>query len=222
MYHLPSIRVKIGLYAGILLLLSMLAVIGYATYTAREDALQNAMLQAREAAVIESLRIKVRFDEGLGAARTLAQTFAGIKEVEQQPSRGELLRMLKKVSVGNGRLAWRMDRLGSRTLLTERTREFINAEGHDADGRFVPYWNKVGGLHLEPCNSYESPGSDDWYKKPRDTGLETVLEPLCLRYRRKADHGGQPGGSREDRREEPGGCRCGLGNGVSSETVRLP
>ncbi len=178
MYHLPSIRVKIGLYAGILLLLSMLAVIGYATYTAREDALQNAMLQAREAAVIESLRIKVRFDEGLGAARTLAQTFAGIKEVEQQPSRGELLRMLKKVSVGND------DLLGAWTVwepnaFDGKDAEFINAEGHDADGRFVPYWNKVGGLHLEPCNSYESPGSDDWYKKPRDTGLETVLEPFA-------------------------------------------
>ncbi|MFW5490143.1 MAG: methyl-accepting chemotaxis protein [Desulfovibrio sp.] len=176
MYHLPSIRVKIGVYSGVLLLLSMLAVIGYATYVARQEALQNAVHQARDATVVESLQIRVRFEAGLDAARATAAAFEGIRNIQSQPSREVGTQILKNVASSSD------DFLGAWTTWEPnaydgKDAEFVGTKGHDATGRFLPYWNKVGGMHLEPCNSYDSPGNDDWYKKPRDSGQEMVMEP---------------------------------------------
>jgi methyl-accepting chemotaxis protein len=177
MYSLPSIRAKIGVYAGLLLSLAMLVVIVYATIVAREQALQNAVRSARDTAEIESLRIRGRFETGMDAARTMALAFGGIKEVEPTPERKDFLQVVKKVA-GQSE-----DFLGAWTVwepdaLDGKDGEFIDAEGHDATGRFIPYWNKVGGLHLEPCSTYDEPGSDDWYTIPRNTGRETVVEPF--------------------------------------------
>jgi DNA-binding CsgD family transcriptional regulator len=62
--------------------------------------------------------------------------------------------------------------------LDGRDRDFANAPGHDATGRFIPFWNRGGGsIHLEPNLGYDVPGFGDWYLIPKARQAETVLDP---------------------------------------------
>ncbi len=49
-----------------------------------------------------------------------------------------------------------------------RDAEFRFAPGHDATGRFVPYWHRAyGSPKLDPVNNYEHAGLGDWYWVPK-------------------------------------------------------
>lgn len=60
-----------------------------------------------------------------------------------------------------------------------RDAEFAGKLGHDATGRFIPYWvrNQQGAPMLEALLSYETPGDGDYYLLPKSTGREQVIEP---------------------------------------------
>jgi methyl-accepting chemotaxis protein len=63
--------------------------------------------------------------------------------------------------------------------LDENDSMYIDTEGHDGTGRFIPYWYWSGGsVHSEPCVSYDVPGDGDYYLLARNSGMETILEPF--------------------------------------------
>jgi DNA-binding CsgD family transcriptional regulator len=64
--------------------------------------------------------------------------------------------------------------------LDGRDQEFVNTPGHDATGRFIPFWNRKGGIHREPNLGYDIPGFGDWYIVPTQRKQETVLDPYEL------------------------------------------
>lgn len=56
--------------------------------------------------------------------------------------------------------------------------EYKNTIGHDATGRFIPYWYKNGeGTNLEPLASYDVAGDGDYYLISKSTGKANILEP---------------------------------------------
>jgi methyl-accepting chemotaxis protein len=56
--------------------------------------------------------------------------------------------------------------------------DFIGAPGHDATGRYIPYWNRGNGqIQLEPLTGYDTPGLNDWYELPRKAGHDVMIEP---------------------------------------------
>jgi DNA-binding CsgD family transcriptional regulator len=61
--------------------------------------------------------------------------------------------------------------------LDGRDCDFANAPGHDGTGRFIPLWNRRGGIHLEPNIGYDVPGFGDWYQVPMKRQAETVMDP---------------------------------------------
>lgn len=57
-----------------------------------------------------------------------------------------------------------------------RDDQFVNAAGHDSTGRFIPYWNTLGGsLVLDPLADYET---SDYYQLPMKLKETVVLEPF--------------------------------------------
>lgn len=59
-----------------------------------------------------------------------------------------------------------------------RDEEFKFAAGHDATGRFVPYWHRgYGSPKLDPVTGYERPGPGDWYWVPIRHGERCVIDP---------------------------------------------
>jgi len=62
--------------------------------------------------------------------------------------------------------------------LDGRDRDFVNREGHDDTGRYIPFWNRgTGSIAVEPNVFYETPGVGEFYLRPRREGRETVIEP---------------------------------------------
>jgi DNA-binding CsgD family transcriptional regulator len=62
--------------------------------------------------------------------------------------------------------------------LDGRDRDFVDREGHDDTGRYIPFWNRgCGSIAVEPNVDYETPGVGDFYLRPRREGRETVIDP---------------------------------------------
>ncbi|ODT26267.1 MAG: hypothetical protein ABS35_11010, partial [Kaistia sp. SCN 65-12] len=54
----------------------------------------------------------------------------------------------------------------------------VNKPGHDATGRYVPYWNRgSGAVVLEPLTGYDQPGAGDYYLQPKALGRAVAIEP---------------------------------------------
>jgi len=56
--------------------------------------------------------------------------------------------------------------------------EFANAPGHDASGRYVPYWNRgSGSVAVEPLIDYDVSGAGDYYQLPKTQDRTVAIEP---------------------------------------------
>ncbi|PJZ84044.1 methyl-accepting chemotaxis protein [Leptospira harrisiae] len=56
--------------------------------------------------------------------------------------------------------------------------EYKNKEGHDSQGRFVPYCHRhTGRISIEPLQGFDTPGENEWYTVPRDLGEDVMMEP---------------------------------------------
>ncbi|WP_313348034.1 methyl-accepting chemotaxis protein [Stenotrophomonas sp.] len=59
-----------------------------------------------------------------------------------------------------------------------RDAAFVNAEAHDATGRFMSYWAWQDGAPVQDVlKGYDVPGDGDWYLRPRALKRPTVSEP---------------------------------------------
>ncbi len=54
----------------------------------------------------------------------------------------------------------------------------VGKPGHDATGRYIPYWNRGSGqIVLEPLTGYDQPGAGDYYLKPKELKRLVAIEP---------------------------------------------
>jgi len=57
--------------------------------------------------------------------------------------------------------------------------EYVNKEGHDETGRFIPYWNRASGTIVgDKLEAYEASGMNHWYDQPRRLGKNLMTEPF--------------------------------------------
>ena len=57
-------------------------------------------------------------------------------------------------------------------------RDFVGKDGHDATGRYVPYWVRSGEKIVhDPLVDYTVPGAGDYYLLARDSQKTVVIEP---------------------------------------------
>ena len=56
--------------------------------------------------------------------------------------------------------------------------QYVNKEGHDTTGRFLPYVVRSGGsITITPLTDYETEGVGDYYLIPKKTGKSLIIEP---------------------------------------------
>ncbi len=129
----------------------------------------------------------------ISTARALSETFAKMRELGINDRRlfDSILRET---------LAQNPQYLGVWTVwepnaLDGRDREFANAPGHDRTGRFIPLWNRAGGIHVEPNVGYDVPGFGDWYLIPMRRRAETVMDPYEFSFGGASGVHHQPGGA---------------------------
>ncbi|RIW05738.1 methyl-accepting chemotaxis protein [Azospirillum brasilense] len=138
--------------------------------------------------------IRAEFDTALNAARTMAHSFASIVDpgntgsapvaTRRDAINGILLNVLQNNELFNGTYtAWEPNALDGDDAAFKGHRE----SGNDATGRFIPYWNRDrnGRIAMQPLVEYDSRDlhpngvmKGGWYIGPKETGKESVLDPL--------------------------------------------
>lgn len=166
---------------AILVLVVAAAVISLAVfwvgYNARQQALAEATDKAKEVARRYGAVVQAEIQTAMDAARTIAQAVEGMKGRGVPPRDmvdGILKNVLEKypsfLAVWS---CWEPNALDGKDF------EFINAIGHDATGRYIPYWNRVSGeVDVEALKDYDTEGPGDYYLVPFKTGKEVVFDPV--------------------------------------------
>ncbi|MBI4775171.1 MAG: methyl-accepting chemotaxis protein [Deltaproteobacteria bacterium] len=185
--RLKTVQQKIAVWSGACLIATAAIIVIYSTYTlmdvarsARERAIQSAETRATEIAENIAGEIKAKVEIALDSARTLAQALSGIKDKESpvELDREEVNSILKIVLDRNPQF------VGTYTLWEPNAFDGldsgnVNAKGHDATGRFIPYWcrNQEGKIAVEPLVDYEKEGPGDYYQVPKKTKKEAIIDP---------------------------------------------
>jgi methyl-accepting chemotaxis protein len=124
-----------------------------------------------------ALAIKVWLETYLDAVRTAGQIMSKYEEIDRADRRPFFNLMVRALVEDNPEVtaascAWEPNALDGFDA------EFVNTEGTDGTGRFIPYWFRTStGLALDPLVDYETPGPGDYYVIPKRTGDETMVEP---------------------------------------------
>ena len=153
-----------------------LLVFGWILVDARRRALVEAETRAHETAIRCATEVAAYIDRTFQIPRTLAAEFAGLRS-QGVPSRASLTAALRQTLVAEPDVLalytlWEPDAFDGRDA------DFVNAPGHDASGRFIPYWNRGrGDPLLEPLVDYDREGPGDYFIIPQRTGRDAWIEP---------------------------------------------
>jgi methyl-accepting chemotaxis protein len=138
-----------------------------------KSAKQDAESLALEIAAHQGNQFISQIVVGLETAKTMSDTMASIVENKLNIGREEANIMLKTI------LQEHPDLLGvwmvwEPNAFDGRDKTYVDTAGHDQTGRFIPYWNRVGGLHLEPTMDYDG---GVYYEVPLQEDRLYVTEP---------------------------------------------
>ena len=182
-----NMQKKIAVWSGICLLITAGIIIAYSATilrneatSARTEAIENSKILAGAIGEKFAGMIKAELEVALDTARTLAQTLSGIKD-EDNPvelGRDEVNSILKIVLDRNPNFvgtytAWEIN------AFDDMDSGYINDIGHDATGRFIPYWNRneAGEIAVEALVDYDKEGAGDYYQLPKKTKIESIIDP---------------------------------------------
>jgi methyl-accepting chemotaxis protein len=175
--HIKSIQLKMAIWGGLSLLLMAGALIVYTVITLRSAMMETGEKEVQAAAKAQAWLVESKIERAFSTARTLAQSLSAMRTQGIQLSRVEVNAMLQQVLIDNPEF------LGVYTLWEPNAFDgedsmYVNAQGHDETGRFIPYWVRSGGhIIQEPLLDYEVEGIGDYYLRPKHTGKEAMLDP---------------------------------------------
>ena len=177
----------------LLLLVTFIVLLGYAltlTLLSRQSSAmqyRTALQYTTQLAISEGSKATHNLEQGLDVARTLAQALGGMK-ITGLADRAQANALLKGVLNANPEFlgvwtGWEPDAFDGQDS------EHAGLPGHDATGRYVPYWNRGSDsatIQVEPLVDYDKPGAGDFYQLAKASGQETVLEPYTYQLAGKA------------------------------------
>ncbi len=174
----PRFTIKLRVIASMVLVLaiSLLAVVWYVSGRNTADARRTGFAYADEVAWRSAEQVERQITAGLGTARDMSQVLAAASTAgaDRETANVQLQSVLgghpEFLGVWTG---WEAN------AFDKRDASFRSADdGHDATGRFVPYWFRDGSkISLAPLADYDKAGPGDYYQIPKRTGEEKVVEP---------------------------------------------
>ncbi|MCB9135629.1 MAG: GAF domain-containing protein [Anaerolineales bacterium] len=176
-----SLRLRITLWAGAIVLVLSVILVTYSALTARQTAIEAAEAEALQQAAASAGVVRANAEIPLDIARALAQALTAVKDPASGLSitREQVDAMLRQVLVENPAF------LGTYTLWEPNAFDglddtYRNTANSDQTGRFIPYWihNDDGSVSVIPLEQYETPGIGDWYLLPRQNKVEMTFAPL--------------------------------------------
>jgi methyl-accepting chemotaxis protein len=172
-----SLKSKMLLGIGAVVVLGLALTIGFIAWRTDSLAREQGIAYARELSSTRAQEVARVLENASAIPRTLARSLEGALASDTALSRDTVNLMLRRTLEANPGIfglwtCWEPD------AFDRRDTDFSNQPGHDATGRFVPYFYRGDtGPALEPLRDYATGGAGDYYLLARDSGRETVLEP---------------------------------------------
>ncbi|MBF8984588.1 methyl-accepting chemotaxis protein [Lutibacter sp. B2] len=176
MFKFKSLKTKLITMIGLAVLISFITTISFVTIKSNDMAKKESFREAKQTAHNYGNYVKAEIDVAIASARTLAEACEGLKNAEEI-DRDAVNSILKNVLEENQNFlatwtAWEPNALDGKDL------EFVNKNGHDKTGRFVPYWSRDNGnITVVPLVDYEVEGAGDYYLDAKKTHEEVVTNP---------------------------------------------
>jgi len=174
-----TIKVRLTAAVLALFLLGFGALVGIVVVDTSDQARRQAFSYGEEHAINSSQVVNRTIGDAMAATRELAATIAALRE-HGTLTRAELNAMLRNALEQHA--TWlAIFSVWEPNALDGRDEEFVNTPGSDATGRFLSYWNRMGGQPtLEHATDYDQPGAGDYYLLVKDSGTEKVLDPYAF------------------------------------------
>ncbi|WP_094229157.1 histidine kinase dimerization/phosphoacceptor domain -containing protein [Methanolobus psychrotolerans] len=165
-----SLKFKLILYivTGTLLVLATSTVMTISTVTTQEEEL--AYKQSIEMARNYANEFNGDMKTNRGIAKTIAVSMSSYDSMSREEANNMLYNLLVEHPHLLGTyIAYEPDAFDGNDNL------YVNSQGHDSTGRFIPYWNKITGpITLDPLLNYDTL---DYYQLPKKTESEVLTEP---------------------------------------------
>ena len=131
--------------------------------------------------------VEKALQDNLDTARTTGKIFEVLHAQPQKEHLRELVTTILRANLENNPAylgsysAWEPNALDGNDMA------YANTTAHDASGRFITYWKRdaAGKINRQALEDYESQGTHPngvrkggWYLTPRETGKESVLDPI--------------------------------------------
>ncbi|BFR50291.1 HAMP domain-containing protein [Nitratidesulfovibrio sp. HK-II] len=196
--RLSSIKQKIAFMAGVCLLVTAGILVAYGVYSAgqtqqmvservgtlmhRSAEANLESLAASQAAVVESA-----LQDNLDTARTTGKVFEVLRARLDRDSLRDTFNAILLANLENNPTYLGSYSAWEPNALDGNDARHAGTEGHDASGRFIPYWNRdpSGKIARQALVEYESQEKHPngvrkggWYLGPRESGKESVLDPF--------------------------------------------
>lgn len=166
----------------LILIIFMIVVVFYKVNDMLFDlANSNAITSARYSAN----EYKSLIEKPLYQARALAKSFETYQKIDRKSRREIFMHSLKSVieSDTNYFGVWT---IWEPNALDSLDSENIGKLGMAPDGRYVPYYNRSGGLHLEYCVDYEKKDAQgEYYWRPLNTQKDAIINPVVYKIDNK-------------------------------------
>ena len=175
-----SLRLKVLTLIAAVVLIAFTVTIGVLTHQASTQQTDANNQYAEQLARTHGKEASARIEVALNAARTMANTLRGIHSAGLS-NRTAADAMLKSVLEGDPRFlgvwtCWEPNAFDGKDAA------FADKPGHDATGRYIPYWNRGGGsIALEALVDYDKIGAGDYYLLAKQSGDETLIEPYSYK-----------------------------------------
>ncbi|ADQ84794.1 methyl-accepting chemotaxis protein [Methylovorus sp. MP688] len=175
-----SIRLKIALIVTVVAMIGFTVTIATIINQSIEVEKKTALKLVDESALVGREQAQEILDRAVVTARANARTMLAMKATHQE-SRAAVDNLLANSLRQNPDLvgAWT---LWEPNAFDGKDKDFVNAAGHDATGRYIPYWNSgSGSVILEALVDYNTAGAGDYYLLAKNSGKETLLEPYMYK-----------------------------------------
>ncbi|MFZ6689756.1 methyl-accepting chemotaxis protein [Undibacterium sp. SXout11W] len=177
---------NLGLRSKMLIAVLAMVIIGFTTTTsllsfqASKMQSESAEQYASQLAVYNADLIQQRINLALHAARNMAANLAAM-QVSGQANRANADLLLKSILESNPEFTG-VGTIWEPNAFDGKDGEYAGKPGHDATGRYLPYWNHgTGQTQVEALTDYDKEGAGDYYLLAKKSGKEVLLEPYMYK-----------------------------------------
>ncbi len=159
-------------------IVSLIILITVAVMISANAIKKTTLREADEMSGKYAAQVEAELEVAMDAARTLAEVFDNFDQTPAAERRSDFMNNIKSVVEDNPGFvgictAWEPNALDG------MDEKFINAQYHDATGRFIPYAtrNNSGQVEIVPLTDYDSEEKAQWYFLPKKLKQEVLTEP---------------------------------------------